>query len=246
MSTQFDKIAADYNKSFRHVLYREFMELPSTLALIGDTTGLTVLDVACGTGVYTRTIRRHGADKVIGVDVASDMVGVARAIEEKEPLGIEYIVSDIAAAGELGQFDFVTAIYLLHYATSKDHLKQICTNIARNMKPGARFLTFVINPAIASDIDFYKPYNFYMEMTPPLEDGSQLKFVTVIDNKLMEVYSRYWHQKTLETALTEAGLTDIRWIKPHVSPEGIALYGEALWHNYSTVPHCIFIEAFKK
>jgi toxoflavin synthase len=64
------------------------------LRLIGDPTGKKVIDIACGEGFYTRMIRQRGAAKVTGVDLSEKMIGLARASEAQEPLGIDYIVGD--------------------------------------------------------------------------------------------------------------------------------------------------------
>ncbi len=63
--------------------------LPTTVA------GLRVLDVACGHGRASRGLARLGAD-VVGVDVSSELIALARAREAAEPLGITYRAADIA------------------------------------------------------------------------------------------------------------------------------------------------------
>lgn len=57
--------------------YQDVKDLPSALAeragvlvACGDVTGLDVLDLACGTGFYTRILRSSGARRVVGVDVS--------------------------------------------------------------------------------------------------------------------------------------------------------------------------------
>ncbi len=245
MSSQFDQIANDYDQCLTTILYREYMEIHSAFKLFGDMKGLSVLDVACGTGFYTRAIRNLGALKVVGVDISEGMVEVACAIEKENPLDIEYIGGDIASIRELGLFDCVTAIYLLHYATSKKHLFEMCNNIARNVKSGGRFITFVINPGIVTAPDYYKAYNFTIQANEHLVDGDTIKFMSVIGGELTEVLSHYWSKTTLETALTEAGFTDIRWIKAEVSEAGIEKYGSEIWQNYLNSPHCIFIECIR-
>ncbi|MEX0581076.1 MAG: class I SAM-dependent methyltransferase [Mycobacterium sp.] len=55
--------------------------------LIGDATGLSVLDLACGEGFYTRLIRHRGAARVRGLDLSDGMIAMAEAQEAREPPG---------------------------------------------------------------------------------------------------------------------------------------------------------------
>jgi toxoflavin synthase len=57
------------------------------LNLIGDVKGKTVLDLACGEGRFTREIKKRGARHVVGVDNSDAMIGLARTIERKNPVG---------------------------------------------------------------------------------------------------------------------------------------------------------------
>lgn len=50
-----------------------------------DAQGGTVLDVACGTGMYTRSIAKRAA-KVYGIDISQGMLEQARKLAEKEGL----------------------------------------------------------------------------------------------------------------------------------------------------------------
>jgi len=68
--------------------HRKFI-IPSMLRLLGDVKGECVLDLACGTGIFTRHLARAGA-RVVGVELSGKMLDKARGFEEKEPLGIVY------------------------------------------------------------------------------------------------------------------------------------------------------------
>ena len=57
----------------------------------------TVLDLACGEGVYTRQFMRAGAAAVTGVDISPAMITLAEAAERTDPLGCRYVREDAAA-----------------------------------------------------------------------------------------------------------------------------------------------------
>lgn len=73
-------------------IYQE-MVLPSLLDLTGDIQGQTICDLACGQGWITRELARRGA-QMTGIDLADQLLTLARRHEEQEPLGISYQQGD--------------------------------------------------------------------------------------------------------------------------------------------------------
>jgi SAM-dependent methyltransferase len=75
--------------------------LPFLVRHLGVHPGMTVVDVGCGTGVYTRILasRLHGEGRAIGVDLHPAVVAHAHAASQAEGWGetIEYRVGDAAA-----------------------------------------------------------------------------------------------------------------------------------------------------
>ncbi len=68
---------------------------PVLLRMVGNVTGLRVLDLGCGNGYLARKLAKQGA-KVTGVDSSARLIGLARARENKDPLGITYHAADAA------------------------------------------------------------------------------------------------------------------------------------------------------
>ncbi len=130
MNTDYDPIAEQYQRS-KQQPWRTFIEAFTLMELVGDPTGMAVLDVACGEGFYSRQIRRRGAAKVVGVDLSAGMVELARKQESAHGLGIEYVQGDARALEMVGQFDIVVAAYLLNYAQDRAELAAMCGGIAR-------------------------------------------------------------------------------------------------------------------
>ena len=105
----------------------------------------SVLDLACGTGLVTIPAKQQvgGAGRVVGVDISSGMLEVARGKAKAQDLDIEFIEHDIMDLDglELGQFDFITcasALLLL-----KDPLRAV-KHWASLLVPGGRLLTDVM------------------------------------------------------------------------------------------------------
>jgi SAM-dependent methyltransferase len=72
-------------------LYNAHYDRPACLRLLGDVSGRTVLDVACGPGLYAAELVTRGA-RVIGLDLSPRMVELAR---ERVPSG-DFRVHDVA------------------------------------------------------------------------------------------------------------------------------------------------------
>src|SRR5262249_6355147 len=146
MTTDYDPIAEQYQRSKQHP-WRTHIESYTLMELIGDPTGKSVLDVACGEGFYTRMLRQRGAAAVTGVDLSAGMIELARKQEEKHCLGIEYRVGD-GKSLPAGNYDLVVAAFLLNYARTRDELQAMCNGIARSLKPGGRFVSVNSNPGL--------------------------------------------------------------------------------------------------
>lgn len=243
----YEQIADKYESSYQVMPYRIHVEEYSVRQFVGNVQGLQVLDVASGTGHYSRLMRSLGAESVVGVDISPDMVHMARQTEAEEPMGnIEYHVQDAAALETLGQFDLAVAIYLFHYATSLEHLQSICHGVARNLRPGARFLTYAISPDFSLEKEYYRPYLMDMFPTPNMRDGDAYSFIMVVEGGWTPPLTvHYWTWETMEGALRQAGFETVRRLNPILSPAGLEQFEPGFWQNYLDCPNCIFLEATK-
>jgi len=52
-------------------------------------SGRKVLDMACGTGIFSRYLAKKGT-QVVGIDLSEKMLAKAIGLEQKRPLGITY------------------------------------------------------------------------------------------------------------------------------------------------------------
>jgi SAM-dependent methyltransferase len=242
---EYDAFADQFDQTFTLAPWRTHIEAYSLLKLAGDVRGQSWLDVACGTGPYARALRRRGAGRVVGVDLSAQMLRVARAAEEQEPLGIEYSQHDVGTMPRLGDFDGALGAHLLHYATDAKHLRGMCRSIAANLVPGGRFLTFQLNPAFSRRPDYYLKYGTEMSLDPDqaLSDGDALTFrINVPGFRSPEVTIYYWTRAVLDDALRAAGFDRIRWFMPELSPEASSGPDPQQWEDYLDEPLCVIID----
>ena len=102
-ASQYDAIADQYRRSKTSPL-RTYIESYTFLHLLGDISGLRVLDLACGEGFYTRKLKALGAARVVGVDQSAGMIRLAEQQEAADPCGVEYVCRDARDLGDLGDF----------------------------------------------------------------------------------------------------------------------------------------------
>jgi 2-polyprenyl-3-methyl-5-hydroxy-6-metoxy-1,4-benzoquinol methylase len=80
-------------------------------ALPQDMTGLTLLDVDCGTGEVCRLAQERGAAKVVGIDLSADMLAEAR----RRCPGVEFRQASLWDMPSGEKFDVVTCLSRLSY-----------------------------------------------------------------------------------------------------------------------------------
>lgn len=117
------------------------------LELLGPLDGLSVLDVACGHGRFSRELARRGA-QVTAVDLSAALLEKARAVEGQEPLGICYIHADIASGAltEAGPFDAVSCSFGL---SDIDDLDGALRTVSKALHPGGRFVFSLLHPCFS-------------------------------------------------------------------------------------------------
>jgi ubiquinone/menaquinone biosynthesis C-methylase UbiE len=248
MSNQYSaKVAEVYELSFTRIPLRRYVEQHSVYQIFGDVSGISVLDLACGTGYYTRELRRRGAARVVGVDLSEGMIQVARSREIDQQLGVEYVVADAGALGHVDDFDIVSGIHLLHYANSLEHLEGMCRSISRNLTSGGRFIGYQINHEISREPHYYDKYCFQVRMPKEAVDGQPFTFSVAFDDFVSpQITAYYWSRKSLEAAFDKAGLTRIRWVVPAPSPEGIDRHGAGFWDDLMRSPFELITECWKR
>jgi ubiquinone/menaquinone biosynthesis C-methylase UbiE len=235
MSSQYD-VLAKLTEATAEFPIRKYFEEFTFFKALGDISGRSVLDVACGTGLYSRRFKQRGASRVVGVDASEGMIEYARHLERESPLGIEYVAQDASKTGDLGTFDIVTATYLLHYASSKQEMQAMCTSLRRALAPGGRLVSICMNPDIQlSQREYYHPYGF--EMHSRGQEGDEARLVSIVPGVELTVTAYHWTRATYEASLRSVGFRDIVWCTPEVAPEGIATFGADYWQAYLRQPH---------
>ncbi len=80
---QYDVFADEYLEHAHSGLFNAHYDRPACLSLLGDVAGATVLDAACGPGLYAEELTKRGAS-VIGFDQSPRMTELA---QQRVPTG---------------------------------------------------------------------------------------------------------------------------------------------------------------
>lgn len=102
------------DRTLRKDMYQRFN---LTIKECGDVRGKCILDIGCGSGRYTVALAEMGAKKVVGIDFAENMLGIARQIAQKQDVSkrCEFVCADFLKYDFDDVFDISIAVGLFDY-----------------------------------------------------------------------------------------------------------------------------------
>lgn len=233
---QYDEIGEAY-EGFKALPLEQYAVVPGFLALVGDVSGKSVLDLASGTGFYSREFKRRGATDVLGIDISGEMVAVAQKLEEHDPLGVRYEVGDVSTLRTFEQpFDVVLAVQLLNYAPDIATTELMCRNIHQSLKPGAELFLLNQSPDFRFDGPTPDKYGFRSELTgEEAETGPKVRTTALLDPSVSFVANRP-RREVYEDCLKAAGFTELTWVPVEVSEAGVREFGADHWADLYANP----------
>ncbi|MEV5582247.1 class I SAM-dependent methyltransferase [Streptomyces parvus] len=237
MSTrQYDKIGEAF-EGFKALPLTHYAEVPSVLALVGDVRGRSVLDLASGTGFYSREFKRRGATEVLGIDVSDEMVAAAREMERSEPLGVRYEIGGIAelpswAAPSMSRSPFNCS------TTPKasrpwSGCAATCTGTWR---PAESSSSSARTPTTASTGPSLKKYGFLCEATGETGGTGPRVRVTALLDPPIRIEADCPRRDVYETCLRAAGFSDPTWVPLKISEAGRRAFDSEFWADHDANP----------
>ncbi|GGY86455.1 class I SAM-dependent methyltransferase [Streptomyces avidinii] len=234
---QYDAIGEEF-EGFKALPLARFGEVPSFLGMVGDVSGKSILDLACGTGFYSREFKRRGATDVFGVDISVEMIAAAREIEQRDPLGVRYEVGDVAELRPLEQrFDIALGVQCLNYAEDVARLERMCRNIHRSLVPGGEFFVFAQKPDYRFDCASLATYGFRCEPTgEETEMGPRVQVTALLEPRPITIVGTALRREVYEESLRAAGFGELKWVPLQVSEAGIREFGQDFWADLLASP----------
>jgi SAM-dependent methyltransferase len=116
---------------------------PVLLRMLGDVSGLRVLDAGCGNGYLSRMLAHCGA-QLVGVEPGRSLFDFAVEQESEQPRGIRYVQADLCAMPDLGApFDAFVASMVLPAIPDWAGAMRVCVHA---LKPNGLFVFSVNHP----------------------------------------------------------------------------------------------------
>ena len=251
---QYDEVQDDgrYEEGMaRMALYHRHCQDPVIFQALGDVRGKSLLDLACGDGFYTRRFRSEcDAEPVMGVDLSPKQIQRAQAIEQHEPLGIDYRVADVMNLSLDRRFDVATAIHLLHYLENAEEISSVLSSIHELLADDGYLVTMIANPEFDLDrhdaTDSKAKFGYYFSAAET-GNGGLFRFHPGGFEKEREltIEFRRWKRGFIDSIAVDAGF-EPEWHDPFISAEGLATYGADFFSNYLANPQSKLIRLNKK
>lgn len=138
---RYDACSRSYDSSWYPALASEYITVASLLP------GQHVLDLACGTGLFSLLAKKAVGDKgtVTGIDVSEGMMALAKEKAEREGLDIKWLYHDIAVMEGCkglreGGYDLIVCCLALMLLDDSASAVEQWTEL---LKPGGRLITDV-------------------------------------------------------------------------------------------------------
>lgn len=221
---------------------------PPLIRLVGDVSGMHLLDLACGNGYLSRRFARQRAI-VTAVDTNAPLIERARTREKQDQLGITYHVTDAARLDMLedGAFDVVICnMALMDIENAAGAIQEV----ARVLRQRGRFVASLSHPCfdkvntsgwaieqIYPITTIWRKMSHYREITVDDLPWLQVAGQTVITRAHHRPLS--WYFRTLRAV----GLVVAALEEPEPTEEFLASSPQGPW--IAEIPlHCV-IEAWK-
>jgi ubiquinone/menaquinone biosynthesis C-methylase UbiE len=218
--------------------FSENIERPVIESLAGDVAGQRVLDLGCGSGVYSLSFAERRAH-VTGLDLSPVMIELTSEKAREQSLALDLRVADISRPLPFddAQFDLVFTATVLHYV--KD-LASFFREASRVIKPKGCLIASVLHPVATAYFPLahseetvsrdqwhiqYFGADVRMIETPWIDFGD-------VSNEGRQIISYHHTLSDYFAALASSGLriTDLREPQPPSSfaEKNIARYKEAM------------------
>ncbi|CDG22037.1 conserved protein of unknown function [Xenorhabdus poinarii G6] len=218
---------ARFSDSTRHT----GVEIRTFLNLAGDITGKSVLDLACGYGLFSREFKNRGAANVIGIDISDNMIAIARNKSEHDNDDIEFHIRNVCTMESFGKFDLIVAAWLFCHAESFDDLKAMFRTVADHLKPDGKMIAYTYEPDFRLDKGNNENYGVKVLSEEPVKETIRVsaEFLTTPPSP----FTLYrWSREQYAQAITEAGLKHFSWHKPMLLDSDIESRPPGFWDDY--------------
>ena len=190
---------------------------PCLMDLVGEATGKTVLDLACGEGHLARQfVDMTGRNiRIIAVDASAKMIQIAEEKSAGYANCVTFQQADASDLAEIGGDSFDIAICNMALMDIKNY-RQAIQEVSRTLKPGGVFVFSILHPC------FFTPGSEWLRddggsITAWKVDNYHLGFAWKSTVKSRMNKMTYYFHRTLEdycSVLAECGFAIVRILEP--------------------------------
>jgi SAM-dependent methyltransferase len=229
LENDYDAFAAAYDANNENNAWNAYYERPAILSMVGDVTGLRVLDAGCGGGAHAAALLDQGAT-LTGIDSSAGLLEIAqRRLAGRARL----LVADLnePMPFEDGSFDLILASLVMHYLP--DWARPL-SEFNRLLPQGGRFVFSTHHPFmdhhLAGNENYFETYSF----SETWQCGGK------------DMTMRFWHRPlhAMFDALKAAGFHVESLNEPQPDPEARSPFPEA-FQSLTTKPRFLFFSAVK-
>lgn len=122
--------------------------MPNLIRIVEPKKGMTILDLACGQGYFSRAFAANGA-KVIGYDISKELIALALEQEKKRKESEEKIQFHVTPADSLPflQNESVDVVTIILALQNIENLAGTISECSRVLKNGGRLIMVINHPA---------------------------------------------------------------------------------------------------
>ena len=158
---EYNKYGAEYHKELlnsKSGFWHKYLEKPAMTSLLKPIVkNKIVLDLGCGSGIYTKKLNSFGA-QVKGLDLSKSLIEIAK----KENSKINFFVGDAKKTPfDNSQFDIVSSSLMVHYFKK---LVPLFKEVSRILKKKGIFvfsITHPINEVITKKDNLFKFTDYF-------------------------------------------------------------------------------------
>ena len=144
---------------------------PWMLDAVGDVSGLSVIDLGCGEGRFSRMMAESGA-KVTGLDLCEPLIDQARKLRIKDE---EYLLGDMEYLESIDSDSFDLAVSYITLVDIPD-LKRATEEAFRVLRPGGRFVVCNLQSMVTAGNGWVKHNNvkLHFRLDDYFDEGARL------------------------------------------------------------------------
>jgi ubiquinone/menaquinone biosynthesis C-methylase UbiE len=130
--------------------YRNFFLIPRMLRMVGEVRDLSILDLGCGEGGYSRELVRRGAS-VMGIDGSERLIEIARGRAAAEGLDVDYRCLNASALEGIAPESFHGAVAPMSLMDVEDYDSAV-REMHRVLAPGGSLWMSITHPCFSGPV----------------------------------------------------------------------------------------------